>query len=210
MTASLVLLAAGSALLAPPASAAVERPAGTREPLQPTISFPNGDSVAEGGQLAIRFDANGDTKVTKFQYSVDDTHLDSEVAAAPDGTANVTINVGSVSGEHPVYAVAVDRHGRVSPLAQAAFTVTVIWNLIGRALDATTFLPVEGATIRLDPAGIEVVTGPDGGFRFAVDPGAYTLIGTYAGPPSLSGSLQLQLDNGQVDVDLPLFPTAGS
>lgn len=210
MTASLVLLAAGSTLVASPASAAVGRPAGTKVPLQPTISFPNGDSVAGGGQIGIRFDANGDSTVTRFRYSVDDTNLDSEVPAAPDGTANVTIDVGNVSGEHPVYAVAVDRHGRLSAMTQGTFTVSAVWNLKGQALDATTWLPVEGATIRLEPAGIEVVTGPDGGFQFAVDPGLYTLTGTYAGPPSLYGSQQLQLDNQETWFDLYLFPDSGS
>ncbi|PZF84526.1 hypothetical protein [Micromonospora deserti] len=210
MTASLALLAAGSTLVAPPASAAVGRLAGTKVPLQPGISFPNGDSVAEGGQIAVRFDANGDTKVTTFRYSVDDTSLDSEVPAAPDGTATVTIDVGNVTGEHPVYAVAVDRRGRVSPTTQGTFTVSAIWNLKGQALDATTWLPVEGATIRLEPAGVEVVTGTDGGFRFAVDPGLYTLTGTYAGPPSLSGSQQLELDSQGLVFDLLLFPDSGS
>ncbi|GGS01852.1 hypothetical protein GCM10010169_53280 [Micromonospora fulviviridis] len=86
MTASLVLLAAGSTLLGSPASAA----AGTKVPLQPAISFPNGDSVAGGGQIAVRFDANGDTTVTGFRYSIDDTELDSQVSVAADGTASVT------------------------------------------------------------------------------------------------------------------------
>ncbi|MET7808542.1 hypothetical protein [Micromonospora chersina] len=209
MAASL-LLAAGSTLVASPASAAPGRQAGAKLPLQPSISFPNGDSVAAGGQIAIRLDANGDTTVTRFRYSLDDTNLDSEVPAAPDGTASVTIDVGNVSGEHPVYAVAVDRHGRLSPMSQGTFTVSAAWNLKGQAIDATTWLPVEGATIRLEPAGIEVVTGPDGTFQLAVDPGLYTLTGTYAGPPSLYGSQQLQLDNQETWFDLYLFPDSGS
>ncbi|MGC1212004.1 MAG: hypothetical protein WA890_12155 [Micromonospora sp.] len=215
MVASLLLLATGSALVASPASpasAAVGRAAGAKVPLQPAISFPNGDSVSAGGQVAIRFDANGDTTVTRFRYSVDNTNLDNEVPAVQDGTATatVTIDAGNVSGEHPVYAVAVDRHGRLSPMTQGTFTVSAIWNLKGQAIDATTWLPVAGATIRLEPAGIEVVTGPDGGFQFAVDPGLYTLTGTYAGPPSLYGSQQLQLDNQETWFDLYLFPDSGS
>ncbi|MGR6322614.1 hypothetical protein Q2K19_12510 [Micromonospora soli] len=209
MVASLVLLAVGSTLVASPALAAGGR-AGAKAPLQPAISFPSGDSVAEGGQVAIRFDANGDTTVARFRYSVDDTNLDSEVPAAPDGTANVTIDVGNLMGERPVYAVAVDRHGRLSPMTQGTFTVSAVWNLKGQALDMTTWLPVEGATIRLEPAGVEVVTGPDGAFQFAVDPGLYTLTGTYAGPPSLSGSQQLELGNQQTVVNLYLFPDSGS
>ncbi|SCG63502.1 carboxypeptidase-like regulatory domain-containing protein [Micromonospora halophytica] len=211
LTASLVLLAAGSTLLAPPASAGVARSVKTKAPLQPTISFPNGDSVVEGGQLAIRFDANGDTSVTSYRYSVGGTSLDSMVPAGPDGAANVTIDVGNVNGERPVYAVAVDRRGRVSPMTQGSFTVSVMWSLRGQALDMNTWLPVAGATIRLEPVGIEVVTGSDGGFQFAVDPGLYTLTGTYAGPPSLSGSSQqLEVDSQGLWFDLYLFPDSGS
>jgi hypothetical protein len=96
-------------------------------------------------------------------------------------------------------------------MTQGTFTVSTIWNLKGQAIDAaTTWLPVQGATIRLDPAGIEVVTGPDGGFQFAVDPGTYTLTGTYAGPPSLYGSQQVQLDNQVTWIDLYLFLDSGS
>ncbi|MGY0003913.1 hypothetical protein [Micromonospora sp. I033] len=206
MAASLLLLAAGSMLVASPASAAVGRAAGAKAPVQPAIGFPNGDSVSAGGQIAIRFDTNGDTTVTGFRYSVDNTNLNNEVPAAQDGTATVTIDAGNVSGEHPVYAVAVDRRGRLSPVSQGTFTVSAVWNLKGQAIDGTTWLPVEGATIRLEPAGIEVVTGPDGGFQFAVDPGLYTLTGTYAGPPSLYGSQQLQLDSQETWFDLYLFP----
>ncbi|WP_091099046.1 hypothetical protein [Micromonospora citrea] len=211
MTASLVLLAASLTVLAPPASAAVAPSATTKVPLQPAISFPNGGSAVEGGQLAVRFHANGDPKVASFRYSVDNTSLGSEVLAGSDGTANVTIDVGSVSGERPVHAVAVDRHGRRSSMTQATFTVSVIWDLRGQALDMTTWLPVAGATIRLEPAGIEMITGPDGYFQFDVDPGLYTLTGTYAGPPSLSGSSQqLEIDGQGLWLDLYLFPDSAS
>ncbi|TDC60930.1 hypothetical protein E1258_13235 [Micromonospora sp. KC207] len=120
----------------------------------------------------------------------------------------MTIDVGHLSGERPVYAVAVDRHGRLSPMTQGSFTVSVMWSLSGRALDMNNWLPVEGATIRLEPVGIEVVTGSDGGFQFAVDPGLYTLTGTCAGPPSLSGSSQqLEVDGQGLDYELYLIPT---
>ncbi|MEU6021146.1 hypothetical protein [Micromonospora sp. NPDC047134] len=210
MAASLVLLAAGSMLLAPPASAAVTRPAETKVP-QPTISFPAGDSVVEGGQIAIRFAANGHPKVISYRYSIGDTNLGREVQAGPDGTANVTVDAGNVSGEHLVYAVGVDRRGRLSPMTQESFAVSVMWSIQGQALDMTTWLPVAGATVRLEPAGIEVVTGPDGRFQFAADPGLYTLIGTYAGPPSLAGSSQeLEVDGQGMWFDLYLFPDGGS
>jgi hypothetical protein len=210
MVASLLLLASGSTLVASPASAAVGRPAGAKAPLQPVIGFPSGDSVSAGGQLTIRFKGNGDTTVARFRYSVDNTNLGNEVPAAQDGTATVTIDVGNVTGERLVYAVAVDRHGRLSPMTQGTFTVSAVWSLQGQAIDATTWMPVEGATIRLEPAGIEVVTGLDGTFQFAVDPGLYTVTGTYAGPPSLSGSQQLEVDGQGLWFDLYLFPDSGS
>ncbi|MDG4796300.1 hypothetical protein [Micromonospora sp. WMMD1082] len=206
MTASLVLSVAGSTLVA---SAAAGQ--SVRVPLPPVISFPNGDSVVEGGQLAIRFAANGGASVSSYRYSVDGASLGSVIAAGPDGAADVTIDVGDLSGERPVYAVAVDRRGRLSPMTRGSFTVSVMWSLRGRALDMTTWLPVVGATIRLEPVGIEVVTGPDGGFQFAVDPGLYTLTGTYAGPPSLSARVeQLEIDGQGLRLDLPLFPDSGS
>ncbi|MEU4680146.1 hypothetical protein [Micromonospora sp. NPDC023737] len=211
MAASLLLLVSGSTLVASPASAAVGRPAGAKAPSQPGIGFPNGNSVSAGGQIAIRFDVDGDTTVTRFRYSVDNITLGNEVPAAPDGTATVTVDVGNVTGERPVYAVSVDRRGRVSSMTQGTFTVSAVWSLQGQAIDATTWMPVEGATIRLEPAGIEVVTGPDGIFQFAVDPGLYTLTGTYAGPPSLSGSSQqLELDGQGLWFDVYLFPDSGS
>ncbi|MFI7551951.1 hypothetical protein ACIBQ2_19625 [Micromonospora sediminimaris] len=207
MAASLLLLATGSTLMASPASAAVE----AKVPGPPVIDFPDGNSVSAGGQLAIRFAASGDTTVTRFRYSVGNTTLGSEVPAAQDGTATVTIDVGNVTGERPVYAVSVDRRGRISSMTQGAFTVYAVWSLQGRAIDANTWLPVEGATIRLEPAGVEVVTGPDGIFQVAVDPGLYTLTGTYAGPPSLSGSSQpLELDGQGLWFDLLLFPDSAS
>ncbi|MEU6074234.1 hypothetical protein [Micromonospora sp. NPDC047074] len=210
IAASLVLLAASSTVLAPPASAAAASVT-TKVPLQPTISFPNGNSALEGGQLAVRFDANGDPKVTSFRYSFYNTSLGSEVLAGPDGTATVTIDVGSGGGQRPVYAVAIDRHGQRSPMTQATFTVSVIWDLRGQALDMTTWLPVAGATIRLEPAGVEVVTGPDGYFQFDVDPGLYTLTGTYAGPPSLSGSShEMEIDGQGLWFELYLFPDPAS
>ncbi|WFE45682.1 hypothetical protein [Verrucosispora sp. WMMD1129] len=149
--------------------------------------------------------------MTRFRYSVGNTTLGSEVPAAQDGTATVTIDVGTVTGERPVYAVSVDRRGRISSMTQGAFTVYAVWSLQGRAIDANTWLPVEGATIRLEPAGVEVVTGPDGIFQVAVDPGLYTLTGTYAGPPSLSGSSQpLELDGQGLWFDLLLLPDPAS
>jgi hypothetical protein len=191
----------------PSASAVVEQPTGRKNLLPPTITFPSGDRVAAGGQIVIRFEASGDAMVTKIRYSIGGTDLDSEVSAQ-HGIATATLDVGHVSGERPVYAVAVDKVGRLSTMASSAFTVSVVSNLQGRALDMTTWLPLQGATVRLEPIGIEIVTGTDGTFQFSVEPGLYTLIGTYTGPPSLYFSQQLQLDEYGLNLDLPLFPTS--
>ncbi|MFI6824812.1 hypothetical protein ACIBJE_28270 [Micromonospora sp. NPDC050187] len=203
-----MMLAAG-VILAPPASALAARSAQTTAPLQPVISFPGGSSVPEGGRIAIRFDADGDTTVTRFRYGVNSTHLASEVPVGPDGTASVLVDV-SRPGEHSVHAIAVDGDNRLSGLSAARFMVTVVWDLRGWVLDSTTFLPVSGAIIRLEPSGGEVVTGADGYFQFDVEPGVHTLSGLHAGPPSLSGSQQLLLDGQGVTFDLYLFPDSGS
>ncbi|OZV77527.1 hypothetical protein CA850_22890 [Micromonospora echinospora] len=173
------------------------------------ISFPGGSSIPEGGRIAVRFDADGDTTVTRFRYAVDGAHPTSEVPVGPDGTASVLVDVGW-PGEHTVHAIAVNGDDRLSGLSVARFTVSVVWDLRGWALDATTFLPVSGATIRLEPGGGEVVTGADGYFQFDVEPGLHTLSGLHAGPPSLSGSQELLLDGQGVTFDLYLFPDSGS
>ncbi|MFI5495389.1 hypothetical protein [Actinoplanes sp. NPDC051859] len=202
MAASLLLVTSGSSLVASPAAAA-----GAKVPCKPAIGFPAGAGVAAGGQIAVRFDAKGDAKVTRFRYSVGSTTLDKEVLAAADRTATVLVDAGDVTGDRLVYAVAVDRRGRVSPMTQGSFTVSATWSLQGRAIDATTWMPVEGATIRLEPAGIEMVTGPDGAFQFVADPGLYTVTGTFVGPPGLSGSSpELQLDGQGLNFELYMFP----
>ena len=131
-------------------------------------------------------------------------HLqDLDVEFGPEGA-------GDLSGERPVYAIAIDGDDRRSTLTQQTFTVTVVWNLRGWAIDMVTWLPAVGATVRLEPVGIEVVTGADGSFRFDVDLGLYTVVGTHAGPPVLTGSQQLEIHEYGVTVDLYLFPDSGS
>ena len=53
----------------------------------------------------------------------------------PGGTATVTIDVGPVTGERPLYVVAVDDGDRVSGLSQAQFTVTPAVSLSGMVID---------------------------------------------------------------------------
>ncbi|MGI5146010.1 LamG-like jellyroll fold domain-containing protein [Plantactinospora sp. CA-294935] len=157
--------------------------AGLAVPLPPAIAFPGGAVADAGGQLTVVFDARGDTNVTRFRYSVGDAGLGTEVAATePGGTATVTFDVGSLYGDRSVYAVAVDGGNRVSGLARGEFTVIGQPYLTGTVIDVETFMPVPGATVRLEPGGVESTTGPDGAYSFTGIPaGTYTVSTSHEG-----------------------------
>ncbi|WP_329108699.1 carboxypeptidase regulatory-like domain-containing protein [Micromonospora sp. NBC_01699] len=189
----------------------VETPAKLAElavPLQPVITILNGSNATTGGQLSVTFNAGGDTNVTKFRWSADSTLLGNEVAAsAPGGTATVSVPVGAIIGERPLYAVAVDDGNRVSGMAQGKFVVKPVVSLSGVVIDVTTFEPVAGATVRLEPGGLQVVTGSDGGYTFSgFASGTYTVSGNKGGRCGLSGSMQLPVVEQAVWWDLYLFP----
>jgi hypothetical protein len=177
-------------------------------PLQPTISFPNGNNAMAGGQLSVAFHANGDSNVTMFRYSVGNTSLDQQVAVNPaGGTAIVTINVGNVSGVHRVNAVAVDDGGRTGDGTQAGFTVTSPPRVSGGVFGWLDFLPVEGVLVTLDPGGMSMVTGADGTFSFeGFPPGTYTLAVSIDAPCALFGSRTVSIGDNGLFVDLVPFP----
>jgi hypothetical protein len=183
--------------------------AGFAAPLQPTISFPDGDTVSAGGHLTVRFDAGGDTNVTKFRYSVGGTALgDAADADVPGGSATVTIDAGTVTGERPIYAVAEDDAGRRSSPVQASYTVQGQAGVSGTVYDGNTFLPLEGATVTLEPAGLSAVTGPDGFFTFdGFPPGLYTVSASKDGACPLSGSQQLEIGDQPIWMDLYADPS---
>ncbi|MEU1240943.1 carboxypeptidase regulatory-like domain-containing protein [Micromonospora parva] len=177
-------------------------------PLQPVLTFPNGTNATVGAQMSVTFSAGGDTNVTKFRWSADNTSLANEViASAPGGTATVSVPVGAITGERPLYVVAVDDGNRVSGRTQGSFVVKPATILSGVAIDVMTFMPVVGATVRLEPGGLQVVTGSDGGYSFSgFAPGTYTVSGVKGGRCGLSGSQQLLVDGQGVWLDLYLFP----
>ncbi|MFG1779480.1 carboxypeptidase regulatory-like domain-containing protein [Micromonospora sp. NPDC049048] len=177
-------------------------------PLQPAVSFPNGTEATAGGQLQVIFNAGGDTNITKFRYSVGGTALDTEVnAAAAGGTATVTLNVGTTNGERPIHVVAVDDGGRVGGMSRGLFTVKPTAFLNGQVLDFTTFLPVAGATVRMEPGGLQTVTAADGGYSFTgFAPGIYTLHAAVGGRCGLAGSGQVEIDGQGNYLELYLFP----
>ncbi|MGI5146328.1 carboxypeptidase regulatory-like domain-containing protein [Plantactinospora sp. CA-294935] len=177
-------------------------------PLQPAVTFPNGTDAPAGGQLAVRFDAGGDVNVTKFRYSVGDAGLGTEVMApTPGGMVTVSVNAGSVVGDRPLHVVAVDDGNRVGAMARATFTVSAATSLSGTVIDGTTFEPVVGATVRLEPGGRQMVTASAGGYTFSgFQPGTYTVSATYGGRCGLSGTATVDVSGPDVLWDLYLFP----
>lgn len=171
------------------------------KPLPPAVSFPDGNTVVEGGALSVRLDANGDETVTEFRYSVGSPALDlTAVPDEPGGSVVVEVPAGTVAGQSIVYAVA--STGTVaSPMTMRTFEVLSLTSLTGRVVDIATFLPVEGAAVTLEPGGHRTTTAADGEFSFPaadVPPGDYTLTASYGAcstelPVEISGALYLEV-----------------
>ncbi|WP_416900842.1 carboxypeptidase regulatory-like domain-containing protein [Micromonospora echinospora] len=177
-------------------------------PLAPQITFPNGTEATAGGQLAVTFNAGGDINVTKFRYSVGGTALDTEVTASvAGGTHTATIDVGNSPGELAVHAVAVDDGNRVGGLAQGRFIVKPGVTLSGTVLDELSFLPVSGATVQLQPGGIETTSGVDGTYTLTgFAPGAYTVTATFGGRCGSAGSQAFEVDGQGLTIDVFIRP----
>ncbi|MET8262185.1 carboxypeptidase regulatory-like domain-containing protein [Micromonospora sp. NPDC005205] len=175
-------------------------------PLQPKITFPNGSQVTAGGQLTVRFDAGGDTNVTKFKYSVDGTGLGTTVnATSVGGTATVTVAVGSTTGKRPVYAVAVDDGNRTSGMNQGEFAVAPSSSLAGTVYDPN-WLPQAGAVVRLQPGGYQATSGADGSYALSnFPPGSYTVTVTFGGRCGSAFSQAIDIDGQGLNLDLFLI-----
>ncbi|WP_305782575.1 carboxypeptidase regulatory-like domain-containing protein [Symbioplanes lichenis] len=176
-------------------------------PLQPTLSLPAGEDAKYGGTVPVTFDAGGDSNVTKFRYSVGDTTLGTTVnAAGAGGTVTVNVPVGTVSGQRPVHAVAVDDGNRVSPLTQILVKVGPPEALDGTVLDMVTWLPVSGAVVTLQPGGRQVTTDADGAYAFDdLAVGTYSVKATSGGRCGVAGSQSYEVDGQGLTLDLYLM-----
>ncbi|MEV0734005.1 carboxypeptidase regulatory-like domain-containing protein [Polymorphospora sp. NPDC050346] len=184
----------------------VETPANLAKlavPLPPAITFPNGGDVTAGGQLTVRFDAGGDTNVTRFRYSIDGTGLGSTVdASTAGGTATVTVNVGSNLGPRPVFAVAVDGGNRTSDMNQGQFTAIPAAILSGTVWNES-FLPQAGAVVQLQPGGHQGTSGADGSYTVTgFAPGSYTVSATFGGRCGQVFSGPLEIDGQGTTYDI--------
>jgi hypothetical protein len=199
-------------LFSPPVSwtfgvSAADPGPGPTLPAPPTITFPAGNTALAGGTLSVRLDANGDTSVTEFRYSVGVTNQN--LLAVPDepgGSVVLAIPAGPAAGQRSLYA----RSGTAtatSAVAVATFEVlpTSLWS--GRVVDFTTFLPVEGAVVRMEPGGYATTTNADGEFTFSSDvpAGLYTV--TAAAAVGCASPWELLIEAG-LYIELYLFPDA--
>ncbi|MEV6595570.1 carboxypeptidase regulatory-like domain-containing protein [Actinoplanes sp. NPDC051346] len=175
-------------------------------PQQPAISFPDGAQASAGGTLAIKFDAGGDTNVTRFKYSVDGAGLGSTVNAnAPGGTATLTLTVGTQTGDRQLYAAA-DNGVRTGPANREQFTVLPGGSLSGSVLDAITWAGTPGATVTMQPGGHKTTTDADGGYAYANIPrGAYTVHAASGGRCGMAGSQPFLVDGQGLNLDLLLY-----
>ncbi|SNS91987.1 Carboxypeptidase regulatory-like domain-containing protein [Actinoplanes regularis] len=173
-------------------------------PLQPAITFPGESQVWAGESLAVKFDAGGDTNVTKFRYSIDGTGLGTTVNAdVPGGTATVNIAVGTTTGVRPIYAVGEDSL-RVGPMKPAQFSVHGA-DLSGTVLDAATWLGTAGATVTLQPGGYTATTEADGGYKFENLPrNNYTISAASGGRCGMAGTQPFLIDKQGLTLELYL------
>jgi hypothetical protein len=176
-------------------------------PLPAAVAFPDGTEASAGGNLNVTLGGGGDVNVTKFRWSVDSPGLDHESTVTGGGSVTVPVPVGTATGDRTFLVAAVDSGGRVGPTTQYTFTVTSAVSVAGVVLDATTFLPVDGATVTLTPSGRTTTTGADGSYRFAdFEAGTYTLTAAKGGKCGLSGSATVDITDGALSWDLYVFP----
>lgn len=146
---------------------------------QVAITFPDGPETVTGGVIAVSFNASGDSRVTAFRYGLDSSAMSGTVDAdVPGGSATVSRSVGSIAGDRQVFAAVVGADGLIGPLNQATINVTqtVLFEGWVKDLDG---MPVEGATVTLEPGGYQQTSDESGKVEFSGIPtGEYTATAT--------------------------------
>jgi hypothetical protein len=177
------------------------------EPLRPTspaITFPNGPSAKVGQPLQVLLSAAGNPGVTSIKYSLGTQTLSSSVTLpAAGGQATVTVTP-TMPGLAFVFAASVDGAGRQSDPAAAIVFVTSAPALSGTVVDSVSGIPVSGATVRLDPVGLSVVTAANGAYSFTdTAAGLYTVTASVGSTCGKVATSEVQLDQETV-LDLSL------
>lgn len=152
-------------------------------PFAPQVSLPDGASVDLGTSVPVTFDADGDTNVTQFRYSVGSAILNQNaVPDVPGGSVTVSVTPTAL-GDVPVFVGSRTAEGLTSPLTSVTLQVLPAPVPVTGTVYGTDFMPVgAGVTVTLEPGGRQTSTGADGGFSFAdVDPGQYSVTASSGG-----------------------------
>ncbi|MFC4071676.1 carboxypeptidase regulatory-like domain-containing protein [Actinoplanes subglobosus] len=174
--------------------------------LQPAITFPNGTEVSASGNLKVTFDAEGDTNVTRFRYSLDADGLAGTVVPV-GGTATVDIPVGTTKGDRQLFFAGEDAI-RIGARDQRTITVLPQASLSGPVVDEDG-APVVGATVTLQPGGYTATSDANGMYDFPDLPiDTYTVRAGYQGRCGLAGSQSFLVGKYGLELELTVFPIA--
>ncbi|MFC4072460.1 carboxypeptidase regulatory-like domain-containing protein [Actinoplanes subglobosus] len=173
--------------------------------LQPAVTFPNGTGVPASGNLKVTFDAEGDTNVTRFRYSLDADGLAGAVtAAAAGGTATVDIPVGTTKGDRQLFFAGEDA-SRIGVKDQRTFTVLAMASLSGPVIDEDG-LPLENATVTLQPGGLTATTDANGIYSFPeLEVNTYTVRATHNGRCGTAGSQSFLVGKYGLELQLTVY-----
>lgn len=146
-----------------------------------TITFLGGPTAENGSSVQVRFDANGDTTVTGFRYSITGNRKLALIATpdVPGGTATVTlmadhlgilgVHLGDQTtiglGKGTIY------YGEVTVIGDPSLSGELRLTNIGKRA---------GIEITLEPGGLTAFTDATGYFRFDhLTPGVYSMHSRY-------------------------------
>ncbi|MGQ0796743.1 MAG: carboxypeptidase regulatory-like domain-containing protein, partial [Methanobacteriota archaeon] len=131
---------------------------------------------------------------------------------APDGTYNVTLSPGtySVTASKALYAPSSQSVTVSSNATSAANFPLAPWPgwIVGTVTDATTALPIAGATVVALPGGGSATTALDGTYNLTVAPGMYNVTASKALYVAQTQALSVP-SNATAAANFPLLPAPG-